>query len=174
MPDGNCHYLSEAHCLAAGGLSWDQGTACEPNPCPRWGACCVAGDCVPDQTKEDCLSMGGQWAGLDTVCDEDLCVKGVCCVSDICVPGQTVGDCSSVGGEWAGLFTTCFTGICPVCDDGDQDRDGDIDLVDFAELQTCFGCVDCGGDECKCLDINNDNTVTLDDFASFQQALTGP
>jgi len=58
----------------------------------------------------------------------------------------------------------------------DIDRDGDVDLNDFAHLQTCF--TGDSGDpiSCECLpaDLNDDDKVDLDDLALLVSDLTGP
>lgn len=68
-----------------------------------------------------------------------------------------------------GVVVTC---ACPVCDHGDTDQDGDVDLVDFFNLQKCFGQPPVG--ICKCLDMDGDGDIDLDDVKLFVAALTGP
>jgi len=58
------------------------------------------------------------------------------------------------------------------CMIGDCDQDADVDLLDFADFQDCFGAA--LGQECLCADLNNDNTVNLTDYIEFEQMLTGP
>lgn len=59
---------------------------------------------------------------------------------------------------------------------GDFDRDGDVDLGDFAEAQSCFagkGPTDvppC----CRIFDFEPDDDVDPDDFAGFETTFTGP
>ena len=59
---------------------------------------------------------------------------------------------------------------------GDFDRDGDVDLADFAEVQSCFtgeGPTDVSPC-CRVFDFEPDDDVDLDDYAQFHGALTGP
>ncbi|MEE9296322.1 MAG: hypothetical protein V3W34_15365 [Phycisphaerae bacterium] len=167
QPDGTCDTTTEDVCTG----SWlGVGTACDPNPCH--GACCVNGECVLDQTEEDCLSVPGQWAGPETDCaDPLLCVNGACCIGAACVDNPE-SNCLSVDGYWLGLFTACETGTCVSCDTGDADADEDVDLRDFAAFQTCFGAR--YAFPCDCLDIDSDGNVDLDDYAEFVARVTGP
>jgi formylglycine-generating enzyme required for sulfatase activity len=58
---------------------------------------------------------------------------------------------------------------------GDSDFDGDVDLVDFANLQLCFsGPAVPAGDGCGVFDFDGDDDVDLVDFGQFQLAFTGP
>lgn len=79
------------------------------------------------------------------------------------------------------LTVTC--GTCPDTDNvavtqgplGDWDGDGDRDLDDFAEMESCLvgpggGLVQPG---CACGDYDHDNDVDLEDFDAFQDNYTG-
>ena len=135
-----------------------------------------AGECL-QYVEAQCLAEGGTFQGKGTGCDPNPCPQpqGACCISaQTCVDGQTYANCTSWPGEWAGPFTTCFTDLCPVCDDGDPDQSGTVDMADFADLQMCFDGPLGGTGECKCLDMDNDNDVDRDDHDTFEQALTGP
>ena len=64
------------------------------------------------------------------------------------------------------------------CPGSDFDEDGDVDLGDFAVLQSCFS-----GDDgpptsaCPvgvCSDLNGDGDVDLGDYAIFNEGYTGP
>lgn len=59
---------------------------------------------------------------------------------------------------------------------GDFNRDLDVDLADFRELQGCFtgvGPVDVSPC-CRIFDLEPDNDVDLDDYAAFHAVMTGP
>ncbi|MCP4589506.1 MAG: hypothetical protein GY842_02050 [bacterium] len=65
---------------------------------------------------------------------------------------------------------------------GDFDRDGDVDLADFARLQVCFTGAEGGPPprECVCADFDPDrdpsgnHDVDLSDYRIFESFLTGP
>lgn len=56
---------------------------------------------------------------------------------------------------------------------GDADQDGDTDLLDAAMFQQCVGQSPIPL-PCRRLDMNADEAVTLDDFASFEALVAGP
>lgn len=56
---------------------------------------------------------------------------------------------------------------------GDADSDGDVDLIDFGELQLCYGQAEVTT-ACEVFDFDLDDDVDLVDFASFQLMFTGP
>ncbi len=58
--------------------------------------------------------------------------------------------------------------------DGDLDRDGDVDLTDFAQFDSCF--TGAGGTptpECQDADFDEDDDVDLTDFSMMQLTFTG-
>lgn len=59
---------------------------------------------------------------------------------------------------------------------GDFNGDADRDFEDFAALQLCFSGADTPYTDpaCEIFDTDDDLDVDLDDFAEFQQSLTGP
>ena len=57
---------------------------------------------------------------------------------------------------------------------GDCDPDGDVDLYDFACFQRCFGQSAPLSEACTRMDMNEDTTVDLDDYALFAPLLLGP
>ncbi len=59
---------------------------------------------------------------------------------------------------------------------GDLDRDGDVDLADFASFQYCFSGPNQALREpgCAVADSDADNDVDLADFAAFQTCFNGP
>lgn len=60
-------------------------------------------------------------------------------------------------------------GIAP----NDFDRDGDVDLNDFQNFQTCFGAT--VGEDCICtFDLDRDRDVDLDDFEGFVGEIRRP
>ncbi len=162
----------EPECTASGGTFQGAGTNCAFLECPQpVGACCIGGICIPDQHETNCAGAGGAWAGAGTSCASGLCANGACCVNDACTL-QEENSCLSAGGAWLGLFSVCFDGLCPICDDGDFDGNGRIDLQDFAGFQICFQAD--GAGDCKCLDMDNDNDVDLADYGLFAPLISGP
>jgi hypothetical protein len=57
---------------------------------------------------------------------------------------------------------------------GDCDGDGDVDVADFLNFESCLFGPDGGlGSGCDCFDLDVDGDVDLKDAAIFQQAFTG-
>lgn len=112
--DGSCSVLSEAVCIATGGIYEGDETDCSPNPCPQpTGRCCFSnGSCVDDQTESECIVAGGiDWLEGET-CAGAPCEQptGACCDSD--------GDCLIVeeelcGDDYLGDGTICSPNPCP-------------------------------------------------------------
>ena len=66
------------------------------------------------------------------------------------------------GGFWFGLAP------------GDCDNTGCVDLLDYAEFESCLTGPDVGTlAGCECFDVNRSDTVDLRDFAATQAAFTG-
>ena len=173
-PTGACCFgggcltdVEENACVnGIGGVYAGHGTDCDDNVCDP-GACCQLDGSCSVVLEAECDQPGAVFSGPNTTCDPNPCEQplGACCLGTYCQGNQYEANCVTATGVWAGPFTNCFTGLCPVCDDGDYDRDGDVDLVDFAWMQRCLG--DTGDGLCKCLDLNNDNIVDLSDFELF-------
>jgi len=56
----------------------------------------------------------------------------------------------------------------------DADRDGDVDLVDFAIFAECYGVYRPGDIACFCLDANEDGVIDTIDYIAFVGCLAGP
>jgi hypothetical protein len=57
----------------------------------------------------------------------------------------------------------------------DLDRDGDVDSVDFGELQACYSGVGIPFmEDCDDADIDNDMDVDMDDYLDFADCVSGP
>jgi len=62
-----------------------------------------------------------------------------------------------------------------VNDSPDADLDGDVDLLDFAAFQACFGWEISGGQTCVVdTDFDDDGDTDLDDWLVFADQLNGP
>jgi hypothetical protein len=64
--------------------------------------------------------------------------------------------------------------LVPDVPDGDPDRDGDLDLSDFAVLQRCFGDVAGAAAGCERMDLIRDFMIDLADAGEFLRRLDGP
>ena len=64
--------------------------------------------------------------------------------------------------------------IAPILGDGDNDRDGDVDLADVAGFQRCFSRPGVGGTFCAPVDLTGDDRVDRHDVRAFFGSLTGP
>lgn len=108
----------------------------------------------------------------------------------------------TVGGEEnadpAGGSTACSNGIDDDCDGlidcddpdcagdyhcgpdcpepfADWDRDNDVDMLDFAELQRCYTLTPTAIESgCECFDYNHDGKIDEDDFTVFMACGSGP
>ncbi len=70
----------------------------------------------------------------------------------------------------AQAVTLHMVGVVPA----DCDLDGDADLNDFADLETCLGGLGIGIQPgCRCFDFDDDGDIDLRDFAEFQAAFAG-
>ncbi len=126
---------------------------CQPggNPCP--GRFCDDGldACV------DCLSNGH--------CDDAVFCNG----SEQCVGGACQSGASPCVGAWCDEDGRA----CHSYGDGDFEPDGDVDLVDAAAFQQCFGQV--AGPACLAGNlIGPDGLIDLADFAALADLLNGP
>ncbi|MCA9253676.1 MAG: hypothetical protein KDA54_21320 [Phycisphaerales bacterium] len=60
-------------------------------------------------------------------------------------------------------------------DSADNDLDGDIDLLDFATFQRCFGWESTGGASCTAdTDFDDDDDTDIDDWSMFHAQISGP
>ncbi len=102
------------------------------------GACClVSGDCLDNQTLEECGTAGGTWRGSATTCGEVTCPLPAC--NDPFADVDNDGDVDSL--DFAS-FQRCHTGPAgeydpPTCHCFDRDANGVIDHADFTVFQQC-------------------------------------
>jgi hypothetical protein len=104
--------------------------------------------------------------------------SGLCCFANgMCIANFPRASCLAENGTPDCLEAPCRNG----CLLGDYDRDGDLDLADFAAIQTCFSASkDLGGyivpsQECTIpLDFDNDEDVDVSDYAEFSDLCSGP
>lgn len=135
-------------------------------------------DCDGDGSPDDCVSPPD--TDDDGVNDcYDLCMTttlgskcacppiGDCCWQNggWCLPNYTTQHCLDLGGVPGCTPAPCRQG----CLLGDSDRDGDIDLADFAGLQCGFSGKDneSSQEHCLAFDYDDDQDVDLVDFMAF-------
>jgi hypothetical protein len=63
---------------------------------------------------------------------------------------------------------------CPPIIAGDFNRDGDVDFLDLAELQNCFGANTTQEPSCGNFDFNHDHSITVADLAGILGSFHGP
>ena len=64
--------------------------------------------------------------------------------------------------------------LTPSVANGDGDRDGDVDLQDFAAFQRCFAGPGSPESDCQPLDLLPDFEINLADLPAFQKRMSGP
>ncbi len=119
-------------------------------------------DCV-----DQCLATP-----IDVIVNACGCPQlGACCsAGGGCFEDVEQAICPALGGSYQGDGSGCADG----CNLGDPDMDGDVDLLDIAGLQRCFGGGVAPSAECSFLDTDRCGTIDLSDFAAFEAAMTGP
>lgn len=175
-------------------IRWGGGKGCElqrdPNDPTRY-------ECKPDGTPYQCLTYsknspeGYRRTEMDTmaiyvgtVADYNLAdnllyvdsIRGACCRSDGDCEFTDQVSCQTAGGRWDGVGTTCEAIRCCPVQHGDTDKDGDVDMADFAVLQQCFstpGMIKNDDPRCRCLDSELDGDVDMDDAVRFAECARG-
>lgn len=118
LPSGHCGMVSEAQCLAAGGI-FHAGINCAAANCQsNLGACCLPnGRCVMT-TETNCDTVGGTFQGGP--CSAANCPQpsGACCIPNPATGGftcevLTVAECAAQGGRYRGHGTDCVKNPCP-------------------------------------------------------------
>lgn len=176
-------------------IRWGGGKGCElqrdPNDPTKY-------ECKPDGTPYQCLTysqagpLGYRRTEMDTIAvyagttaAYDLAnnlvyidtIRGACCTGDGECELTDQLSCQEAGGRWDGVGSACGDARCCPAQFGDTDKDGDVDMADFAVLQKCF---DVGGGlksddpRCACLDAELDGDVDLDDAEHFAACAGGP
>jgi hypothetical protein len=114
--------------------------------------------------------------------------SGACCLVETgtCLENVTATACAEQSGRFDGVGSACgqvlCQSVCPI-PFADADRDGDVDLSDFASFQLCLtgeddpqGLFD--AEQCGCFDRGSDQPGDEDidgsDFAKFMGCLNGP
>ncbi len=104
-----------------------------------------------------------EWSGGGT--GIDLAESGFSSIQYVHLTSKYASDSGEIG-ALADVFPSL----------GDFDRDGDLDLQDFARFQACYTGADNGPRprECFYADFDGDRDVDADDYAQFESFLAGP
>jgi len=144
---------------------------------PEKGVPGLCGCGVPDDDTDadgvvDCLDECAETPPGIPVDDEGCPAVGACCFRvGVCVDDAGAKDCRSVGGRYQGHRTDCDGGCAS---SGDMDRDGDLDLEDFAAFLDCVrGPAVNSQIRCDLADFDGDERIDLIDIAAFQNGFTG-
>ena len=123
------------------------------NSCPGpGGACCVGFECIMVEDAEECLQLGGEYQGDNTVCDPNPCIPtGACCSEDYsCVDDLTEEQCSAAdpGATWIEGGTCaedCVapTGSCCLLDGTCATALTEAECADARGRQWTEGATDC-------------------------------
>jgi hypothetical protein len=102
-------------------------------------------------------------------------LTGACCQANGTCALLTAAACAALDpsgnptGHFLGPGRPCDGTVhcCPLAY-GDTDQDGDVDMGDFAKLQSCLtGEGAMLSESCRCLDYDGVNGINLDDFEAF-------
>ncbi|HOJ75229.1 MAG TPA: EF-hand domain-containing protein [Phycisphaerae bacterium] len=154
-------YIGPFTSLAMGGVPNEEGGECwDQSNLPKY----------PDSPAgfDDIELSGGVATHFPGVC-EDL---GACCMGDTCSQATPTACAAIEGAIFAGLGTVCGVAEGRCCADPmvDSDRDGDVDMVDFAKFQRCLtvgAVVPEIPFSCACFDTDGDGDIDEYDFANF-------
>jgi hypothetical protein len=106
-------------------------------------------------------------------------ITGACCMPDGSCADTNEAACTTSGGHWQGGCVVCSQVQCeqPPCPRpfADDDRDGDVDMVDFAAFQECYT-INAAPipTRCRCFDISGDGRINSVDLIKFALCGSGP
>ena len=102
----------------------------------------------------------------DVACDDSQYCTGIetCDVYGYCQSGTNPCQVS----QWC--YETGST--CINYGEGDFEPDGDVDLLDFAAFQRCFGSI--GTSPCENANLNGSGMIDINDYTEFESVLVGP
>jgi hypothetical protein len=154
-PDGSCANLTQAACIASGGLYAGNGSACTgdldgngvDDACEQVtpkGACCMPDGTCLVRTPIDCSNAGGTHMGIGVLCQGDLNQNGVddacetvvptgaCCFDNGSCLVRTQAACAAAGGTYSTDGSVC---------QGDLNQNGVDDACEGSVQMgaCCFG-----------------------------------
>lgn len=177
-----CLAENQLQCQQRNGSFGGVGSTCTLDSCKLGSCCAFDGTCANNVTEVECLGQGSDHS-IGQTCAQVMCVDqsvGACCAVDgSCQNGVDQASCLSSGGIFSSGQTCAQVSCVDQCAGlagirlADFDGDGDVDLVDYAEFQKCFGMTPLSL-ECQCIfDVNLDGVVDLTDYAAFESLYTG-
>ncbi len=177
-----CMTIDALSCTSHGGTALGPNTACAN----RQEACCTFPDgaCL-HRDPVCCAALRGSAQGPGPVCGDQVaaCCLGpectmvdpLCCDDLAGVPSPISETVCLQDNNGDGVDDAC-EGPPPVCDGGDTDDDGDLDLVDYSVFANCVGgpgTAPPSGECVRCFDYDGDGDVDARDVATFQRWFTG-
>jgi hypothetical protein len=102
LPDGTCEVDSLAlECEGQSGIL-HEAEECPPLAgCDPAGACCLAPEACQSLTAAACADAGGEHAGDDVPCDDQICLPGACCLlTGDCLDDEYVFQCEASDGDF--------------------------------------------------------------------------
>jgi hypothetical protein len=98
-----------------------------------------------------------------------------CCKADLTCVIASQADCSAMSGVFHAGDACDPSPCCPAAWP-DGDHDGDVDMIDFANMQRCInvGLPGSGyADGCGCFDKNKDGSINITDVEKFALCAQG-
>jgi hypothetical protein len=154
---------------------------------PATGACKTGG--TPKQPLTYSTTFDGynrkHIDGMLLIDGDFISSLGACCMPDTgnsCQANTTPENCAAQGGLFKGANTVCTTvgaGKCCPKAYGDANRDGAVDMTDFAFMQNCIttGAATSPvtvSEACSCLNWDNDTDIDSVDVEHFVACAQGP
>ncbi|MCP4592539.1 MAG: hypothetical protein GY842_17535 [bacterium] len=135
-------------------------------------------DCSQGPTcSDDLLNQGEDRIDCGGPCPACECTSdGACDNTVFCDGAETCdayGDCQTGSDPCAGThWCKESADTCILYGDGDFEPDGDVDLLDFASFQVCYGQI--ADSSCEPGNLNGTGMIDLADYSDFATGLEGP
>jgi len=89
--------------------------------CTPVGACCLGEGGCSEGSEADCIKLGGDWQGADSLCTNASCpAPGACCFDDGSCAEVMYAQCIELTGTFHGDGSSCAATDCPVAGAGDE------------------------------------------------------